>query len=100
MKNIALLLLFSYQIFLFSLADTLLIEEINKTSDVIKPTRGMTMSQVLTKFGEPLEKKDAIGEPPIIQWFYSDFIVYFERQGVIQAVIIKQKNSNLNQSQL
>ncbi len=90
-KYITLFLLFSYQVTVTSQADTLLIEEVNKTSNINKPTRGMTMNQVISNFGEPEVKKKAVGNPPITQWLYSDFIVYFEKQWVIQAVIIKQK---------
>ncbi len=90
-KYITLFLLFTYQVTVTSQADTLLIEEVNKTSNINKPTRGMTMNQVISKFGKPEVKKKAVGKPPITQWLYSDFIVYFESQWVIQAVIMKQE---------
>jgi len=94
-KYITLLLLFTYQITIVSQADTLLIQEINKTSNIDIPKRGMTMNQVISKFGEPEIKKNAIGKPPITQWLYGGFIVYFERQWVIQTVILK-KDKPLN----
>jgi hypothetical protein len=89
-KYIILFLIFTYQVTVTSQADTLLIEELNKISSINKPTRGMTMIQVVSKFGEPQFKKKAIGKPPITQWLYSDFIVYFENQWVIQTVVVKQ----------
>jgi len=95
-KYVTLFLLFSYQFSVTSIADTLLIEEVNKISDISKPTRGMTMNQVLSQFGQPLEKKDTVGEPPITQWIYADFSVYFENQWVIQAVVLKLENKELN----
>ncbi len=89
-KYIAFFLILTYQFTVSSHADTLLIEEINKISSVEKPTRGMTMTQVVNKFGEPQVKKNAVGKPPITQWVYNDFIVYFENRWVIQAVAVKK----------
>ncbi len=51
------------------------------------PGRGMSMETVLNRFGEPLEKYPAVGEPPITRWVYKDFTVYFESQFVIHAVV-------------
>ncbi len=51
------------------------------------PGRGMSMEAVLNRFGEPLEKYPAVGEPPITRWVYKDFTVYFESQFVIHAVV-------------
>ena len=92
-KYITLFLLLSYQISMVSNADTLLIDDINKSTNIKKPTRGMTMAQVVSQFGEPQVKKKAIGKPPITQWLYSDFIVYFENKWVIQAVIIRHSKN-------
>ncbi len=94
-RYIAFFLILTYQFTVSSNADTLLLEEINKTCSVEKPTRGMTMTQVVSKFGEPQVKKNAVGKPPITQWVYKDFIVYFENRWVIQAVVVK-KNKSLN----
>jgi hypothetical protein len=47
------------------------------------------MNQVVVKFGEPLSKKSAVGQPPIIKWKYEKFTVYFESQWVINSVIHK-----------
>lgn len=54
------------------------------------PGRGMTMSQVEERFGSPVTKHDAVGEPPITRWDYSGFSVYFEHQYVINSVIVSQ----------
>lgn len=41
---------------------------------------------VRRRFGEPIRRSAPIGQPPITQWVYPDFIVYFEHQYVIHAV--------------
>jgi hypothetical protein len=54
---------------------------------VAAPARGMTMAQVTSKFGDPVSKVAAVGNPPISRWEYSGFVVYFERDHVIHAVV-------------
>ena len=66
-------------------ADTLNIPA-KAASSVTMPGRGMTMEQVETEFGVPLVKHDTVGEPPITQWEYSGFSVYFESKWVIHSV--------------
>jgi hypothetical protein len=51
------------------------------------PRRGMTMSQVANKFGAPVTKVPAVGNPPISRWDYPGFVVYFERDHVIHSVV-------------
>ncbi len=58
-----------------------------KESDVNTPARGMTMSQVASKFGEPVTKVPAVGKPPISRWEYRGFVVYFELDHVIHSVV-------------
>lgn len=58
-----------------------------KESDLATPARGMTMDQVATKFGTPVSKVPAVGNPPISRWDYPGFVVYFEREHVIHSVI-------------
>jgi len=58
-----------------------------KESDVVTPTRGMTMDQVATKFGAPVTKVPAVGKPPISRWEYPGFVVYFEAERVIHSVV-------------
>jgi hypothetical protein len=70
-------------------ADTLIIEGINaaKTTAANRPSRGMTMSTVSAKWGEPATRLAAVGQPPITRWEYNDFVVYFEHEHVIDAVV-------------
>jgi len=58
-----------------------------RDAGVAAPARGMSMSQVATKFGDPVSKVPAVGTPPISRWEYSSFVVYFERDHVIHAVV-------------
>jgi hypothetical protein len=58
-----------------------------KESDVVTPTRGMSMDQVATKFGAPVTKVPAVGKPPISRWEYPGFVVYFEADRVIHSVV-------------
>lgn len=54
------------------------------------PVRGMTKQQVEARFGAPLERIPAVGEPPISRWVYPDYTVYFEHQYVLHSVRKKQ----------
>lgn len=74
----------------FSLsAETLSIinEPENSENGILRPTRGMTMQQVEAKFGSPVTREAAVGEPPITRWVYDDYTVYFEHQYVIHASV-------------
>ncbi len=50
------------------------------------PLRGMTMQEVEARFGTPIQRRAAVGQPPITRWEYPDFVVYFESGYVIRAV--------------
>lgn len=51
------------------------------------PRHGQTQQQVRASFGQPQGVKGPVGEPPITQWFYEEFVVYFEYDHVIHAVV-------------
>ena len=51
------------------------------------PKKGLSASEVLARFGEPVERSAAKGEPPITRWSYSGFVVYFEGDTVIHSVV-------------
>jgi len=59
----------------------------NSSEGVIRPTRGMSMADVEQEYGQPEQRSDAVGEPPITQWKYSEFSVYFEYSTVIHSVV-------------
>jgi hypothetical protein len=68
-------------------ADALTIPgHIPSDSTQIMPRRGIDMDTVLAEFGEPDRRNDPVGEPPISEWIYSGFRVYFEHQTVLHTV--------------
>lgn len=70
-----------------SVADTLEMEGMAPNSDSARPTRGMTADSVESRFGAPQAKDAAVGDPPISRWEYKDFVVFFEYDRVIHAVV-------------
>ena len=58
-----------------------------RESDLLRPSRGMTMHAVEAKFGAPASRHEAVGEPPISRWDYPGFRVFFEKDRVIHAVV-------------
>ena len=52
-----------------------------------RPRNGITKSSVEEKFGTPLNKSSAVGEPPISSWEYDQYIVYFEHDRVLHSVL-------------
>lgn len=52
-----------------------------------QPARGMHERTVLSRFGEPVTRHGAVGEPPISRWDYSDYSVFFEGPFVIHTVV-------------
>jgi hypothetical protein len=66
---------------------TLPIGEQTRQSELQLPERGMHKNTVLEDFGDPQEMTSAVGEPPISQWRYEEYVVYFEGNWVIQAVV-------------
>jgi hypothetical protein len=69
-------------------AETLLLDDIDtaRGSAQTGPARGMSMERVEARFGSPVNRMSAVGEPPITRWEYTDFTVYFEYKFVIHAV--------------
>jgi hypothetical protein len=69
-------------------ADTLLVENVDQTAATsdTRPNRGMTKARVEDRFGAPVKKVAAVGDPPISSWEYPDYVVYFEYDRVLHAV--------------
>ncbi len=67
-------------------ADTLKMEGMS-SSDVPRPTRGMTQASVESRFGAPSSRRAPVGDPPITRWEYPSFVVFFEYDKVIHAVV-------------
>lgn len=50
------------------------------------PRKGIAKAKVQEQFGEPRQKRSAVGDPPISSWEYSDYVVYFEGDKVLHSV--------------
>ena len=59
-----------------------------KPSGVETPTRGSSMTAVEARFGAPANKSSPVGNPPITKWFYPNFVVVFENDKVLHAVVV------------
>lgn len=73
-----------------SSADTLQMEGVSG-DDTSRPSRGMTAASVESRFGAPEAKHAPVGDPPITRWEYRNFVVFFEYDRVIHAVVKRQK---------
>jgi len=75
-------------------AEVLLVDRVQQENQAVMPSRGMSMAQVEARFGAPSERLDARGGqkrqwPTINRWVYPGFVVYFEKNRVIDAVARK-----------
>ena len=75
-----------------SRADTLLVERVQQESGIPKPARGMSLAEVERRFGAPQSRLDPRGGqkrqwPTINRWVYPAYVVYFERNKVIDVVL-------------
>ena len=73
-------------------ADTLLIDRVHAEQGQNLPTRGMSMAQVEQRYGAPSSRLSPAGgdsrwHPTINRWAYANYIVYFERDRVIDTVM-------------
>lgn len=79
-----------------SSADVLLIEEVRQAEHMSVPDNGLSMATVETRFGAPTSKVGPVGDPPISQWVYERWSVYFEYDKVLFTVL--HKGEVINQS--
>lgn len=56
------------------------------TDKQVMPSRGLSMDAVLSEFGEPDERFGPVGDPPITEWVYGSFRVYFEYEIVLHSI--------------
>ena len=59
-----------------------------KPAGVETPQRGSTMTAVEARFGAPANKAGPVGNPAITKWFYPNFVVVFENDRVLHAVVV------------
>jgi hypothetical protein len=70
-----------------SAGDNLVIPGHVATADTqVLPRRGISMDDVLNQFGEPENRFGPVGEPPITEWVYGSFRVYFEHEVVLHSI--------------
>lgn len=86
LRKLALVALLS-GVFSVAGAQTLDMQGTAPGADNGRPTRGMTQASVESKYGSPVNKRAAVGEPPISSWEYADMVVFFEHDRVIHAVM-------------
>jgi hypothetical protein len=72
-----------------ALGETLAIDGqvVIKPAGVETPQRGASMTAVEARFGAPANKSSSVGNPPITKWFYPTFVVVFEHDKVLHAVV-------------
>ncbi len=68
-------------------ADVLIIDEVRQADSMTLPKNGQDKATVEAKFGTPLEKLPAVGDPPISSWKYDTYSVYFEDDLVLSSVL-------------
>ncbi|MGB0496549.1 MAG: DUF4179 domain-containing protein [Kangiellaceae bacterium] len=61
------------------------VKNVNESANT--PRQGIDMQRVEEKYGAPLEKVAAVGEPPITRWVYPTFTVFFEHDKVLHSVL-------------
>ncbi|MFO7857693.1 MAG: hypothetical protein R6V11_02100 [Ectothiorhodospiraceae bacterium] len=67
-------------------AETLLINAVEDQEAAELPDRGVSKDQVREQYGQPAERHDAVGEPPITRWDYDDYSLYFEHDRLLHTV--------------
>jgi hypothetical protein len=68
-------------------ADVLIIDEVRQAERMELPKNGQDKATVEAKFGTPVQKLPAVGEPPISSWKYDTYSVYFEYDLVLYTVL-------------
>jgi len=68
-------------------ADVLIIDEVRQAGRMALPANGQSKSVIETKFGTPVQKQAAVGDPPISSWKYDKYSVYFEYDLVLFTVL-------------
>jgi len=68
-------------------ADVLIIDEVRQAGRMELPKNGQSKVDIEAKFGTPIEKHSAVGDPPISSWKYDKYSVYFEYDLVLFSVL-------------
>jgi len=81
---LAFMLVLAFQV---ATADVLIIDEVRQAERMELPKNGQSKAEIETKFGTPIEKHSAVGDPPISSWKYDKYSVYFEYDLVLFSVL-------------
>ena len=74
-------------------ADTLVMDNVQSSSQAALPQRGLSMHAVRARFGNPVTEHPAVPtnegplHPPITRWDYPDYSVFFENSTVLHTVV-------------
>jgi hypothetical protein len=68
-------------------ADVLIIDEVRQAGRMELPKNGQSKAAIEAKYGAPVQKVSAVGDPPISSWKYKDYNVYFEYDLVLFSVL-------------
>ena len=74
-------------------ADVLLMDSIESAPSIDTPRTGMNMDSVRAKYGNPVQEHPAVStsggplHPPITQWDFDGYSVYFENDLVLHSVV-------------
>ena len=63
-------------------------QQADALQDLERPAKGQSRASVESRFGEPLERRGPVGDPPITTWVYANFKVYFEYDHVVHSAFI------------
>ena len=68
-------------------ADVLIIDEVRQAETMDLPKNGQDKATIEARFGAPIDKRPAVGNPPISSWRYKEYSVYFEYDLVLFSVL-------------
>ena len=68
-------------------ADVLIVDEVRQVDRMPLPKNGQDMNAVESRYGAPMKRHAAVGEPPITRWDYAEYSVYFEHNLVLYTVL-------------
>lgn len=80
---VAFLLLFSG----LASADVLILDEVRQVDKMDLPKNGQSKADIEKKYGAPVKRHQAVGDPPISRWDYDSYSVYFEYDLVLYSVL-------------
>lgn len=68
-------------------ADVLILDEVRQVEKMELPDNGQSKTDVEARFGNPAQKHEPVGDPPITRWDYDTYSVYFEHDLVLYTVL-------------